>query len=181
MAEDVKSEWFRRILTHRVIWRQKIKPSEITPESVYLNRRNFIRAGLDRGNDCGDCLDVPVLQSRRAVAEQRGQPSNEATSQTRYYVATDDKLNSFEDITNYNNFYEFSTDKRAVRTKGGGVRYAAVDGRSRRPCPKTATFGDRRAPQVRSGRTDLSLPLRRGVVDGDSLDGISAEDASRSS
>lgn len=35
---------------------------------------------------------------------------------------TDEKLTSFEDITNYNNFYEFSTDKRSVAAKAKKFR-----------------------------------------------------------
>jgi methionine sulfoxide reductase catalytic subunit len=59
-----------------------IASSEITPESVYLNRRSFL------GTVAAAAL-VPVTPS----------------------AADQDKPNSWEDITTYNNFYEFGTDK----------------------------------------------------------------------
>ena len=47
---------------------------------------------------------------------------------------------SFEDITNYNNFYEFSTDKRAVAKRSSKVGYSAMDDRGRRACQKPKIF-----------------------------------------
>ncbi len=76
-----------------------IRPSEITPESVYLQRRVFLtRAaamGLgaiatDLGANCGALPKSALLPG--------------------------DKLNTFAEITHYNNFYEYSPDKRAVAT-----------------------------------------------------------------
>ena len=75
--------------------------SEITPESHYLNRRHFIRttaiaaAGLVAG--CG--MDDPAL-AQAAFPDVRKGP-----------FGTDEKQNSWEEITGYNNFYEFGTDK----------------------------------------------------------------------
>lgn len=94
---------------------QKIKPSEITPESTYLNRRNFIRAGLVAGTTTATALTYrffnpqPETENESAAAIENVRPSAIA--------ASDEKLNSLEDITNYNNFYEFSTDKRSVASK----------------------------------------------------------------
>ena len=41
---------------------------------------------------------------------------------------TGEKLNSFEDITSYNNFYEFGTDKERSRPARAQLQAAAVDG-----------------------------------------------------
>lgn len=90
---------------------KKIASSEITPESTYLNRRNFIRAGLVAGSVAATGLTYRFfnpLVSSQVVGENIG---NIQTSTT---AASGDKLNSLEEITNYNNFYEFSTDKRSV-------------------------------------------------------------------
>ena len=38
-----------------------------------------------------------------------------------------EKLTSIEDITNYNNFYEFSTDKQAVASAAKGFRDQTLD------------------------------------------------------
>ena len=66
----------------------KLKWSDVTPRSEYLNRRAFIAAGMAS-------LATPALGLT-------GAPSA---------FSTDEKPNSLEDITNYNNFYEFGTDK----------------------------------------------------------------------
>jgi len=74
-----------------------IKPSEITPEANFLNRRGFIRAaslagsGLMLGTACSDADD-----NAPAAA-----------------LTGDDELvpNSLDDIISYNNFYEFGLDK----------------------------------------------------------------------
>lgn len=89
----------------------KIKSSEITPESVYLNRRNFIRAGLLAGTTLATAgvyrffNPPPPKEIVTAEIENIAKPENFRAA---------DKTNSFEDITNYNNFYEFSTSKTAV-------------------------------------------------------------------
>lgn len=89
----------------------KISESEVTPEDLYLNRRNFIRAGLIAGS---------ALATGAAYRFFNPQPPSEvntpelaAAGGTENY-ATGEPLNSYEDITNYNNFYEFSTGKTAV-------------------------------------------------------------------
>ena len=89
-----------------------IKPSEITPENRYMNRRNFIRAGLIAGTTTATALTYRYFNPQP--------PPEQAIAQTIENVRRDttpspgDELNSFEDITNYNNFYEFAIDKRSV-------------------------------------------------------------------
>jgi len=91
----------------------KIKPSEITPEDVYINRRQFMKAsGLIAGAfalaACG--LDLPETDESASesgsdvAASSSGQDTDELS----------DRVNSYEDITNYNNYYEFTTDKQGV-------------------------------------------------------------------
>lgn len=90
-----------------------IKSSEITPENVYLNRRAFIRAGLLAGTTLATAglyrriNTPPAPEVETAKIENIVQPKE-------IPAAADEKLNSFEDITNYNNYYEFSTTKTAV-------------------------------------------------------------------
>jgi len=88
-----------------------IKSSEITPESVYLNRRNFIRAGLFAGTTLATGLAYrffnppPPKEVVTAEIQDIKQPTD---------FKIEDKPNSFEEITNYNNYYEFSTSKTSV-------------------------------------------------------------------
>ena len=90
---------------------EPIKPSEITPESVYLNRRNFIRAGLLAGSTVATTLTYRFFSPGRGASAD---VSTVSTAQPGSNAPDGDQLNNFEDITNYNNFYEFSTDKRSV-------------------------------------------------------------------
>src|SRR5215207_891909 len=93
---------------------QKIKSSEITPEKVYLNRRNFIRAGLIAGTTAATALTYRFFNPGpgKAVTGTGIENVRLATP-----LQSDQKLNTIEEITNYNNFYEFSTDKRGVAPK----------------------------------------------------------------
>ncbi len=72
----------------------KIPSSEITPESVYLSRRRFMGAlGALAGSAL---LPSPSVFAADSFDELRKE------------------LTPFKAITNYNNFYEFSTDKERV-------------------------------------------------------------------
>jgi sulfoxide reductase catalytic subunit YedY len=78
-----------------------IHSSEITPEELYVRRRTFLRltgAALIAGT-LGPALGATACAAEEL--EQMGE--SEQGSQ--------DKLTPFEDVTTYNNFYEFGTDK----------------------------------------------------------------------
>lgn len=94
--------------------RNKISPSEITPEHLYLNRRNFIRAGLLAGTAAATGLTYRFFNPKSAEQIETAAISNLETPKV---VSRVGELTSFEDITNYNNFYEFSTDKQEVASK----------------------------------------------------------------
>ena len=87
----------------------KIKSSEITPEGLYLDRRNFIRAGLLAGSAAVTGLAYRYFSPTGLTAAEAGTPTEVAG-----VPPGADALTSFEDITNYNNYYEFSTSKTAV-------------------------------------------------------------------
>jgi len=79
----------------------KIRSSEITSESNYLNRRQFMRAA---GMAIGAGLTAAALPSRADMAFRDLETVPGPFS-------TDESPNSWEDITTYNNFYEFGTGK----------------------------------------------------------------------
>ncbi|MFL6468866.1 MAG: protein-methionine-sulfoxide reductase catalytic subunit MsrP [Pyrinomonadaceae bacterium] len=87
------------------------KASEVTPEHLYLNRRNFIRAGLVAGTAAATGLTYRFFNPQPAQSTETAAISNVEMPKEIPLVG---EPNSFEDITNYNNFYEFSTDKREV-------------------------------------------------------------------
>ena len=80
-----------------------IKPSELTSESNYFNRRDFIRAGAIAG---GSLLAPAALSA--VVPNGSGKP---LPGISKSIYSTDEAPNSYEDITTYNNFYEFGTGK----------------------------------------------------------------------
>src|SRR5207247_336846 len=101
-----------------------IRSSEITDQKIYLNRRLFMRGAILAGSAAATGFVYRKLNPPAAVVEERPRiaglvtsPSDEAMRQG---FRVNEPLTSFEDITNYNNFYEFSTDKQGVATAARG-------------------------------------------------------------
>lgn len=91
-----------------------VKSSEITPEHVYLNRRQFLKTmgitssaallaacGVEGG---ATSTESPAATGAAAPVEPTVIPVDEIG----------DSANSFEEITNYNNYYEFTVVKQQV-------------------------------------------------------------------
>jgi len=93
---------------------KKIKSSEITPEHLYLSRRDFLkRAGIVSASALilAACKgDVPTTEGS-SFSTPMPIPTSETGSST---DDLGDPFTEFRDITNYNNFYEFTTDKERV-------------------------------------------------------------------
>lgn len=84
-----------------------VRSSEITPKEVFLSRRDFIKA-------------AGVLAGSVALAACAPEAATESTSTTPFLGPArldefGDPTNTFEEITSYNNYYEFSTNKEAVK------------------------------------------------------------------
>jgi sulfoxide reductase catalytic subunit YedY len=99
----------------------KIPSSEITPEQVYLTRRDFIRmAGVAAGSialtACGVQASTPSSSTSTSGSDSGGKKDERG-----------DPANSFADITNYNNYYEFSSDKQRVATMVGDFKTTPWD------------------------------------------------------
>jgi sulfoxide reductase catalytic subunit YedY len=108
----------------------KITSSEITPEHIYMSRRKFMvglgaLAGGAALAACGRSQPAPVLDSGPA-------PAAEADTDE-----LGDPLNTFQEITNFNNYYEFTTDKEDVARLAAGFQTdpwtVEVDGLVRNP------------------------------------------------
>ena len=89
-----------------------ILPSEITPEQAYLSRRTLIQAGI------GAMLGAASLD---ALAQGAARPLK-FTRNAQFSVT--DEPNSYEDITTYNNFYEFGTGKGDPAARSGQFKPA---------------------------------------------------------
>jgi methionine sulfoxide reductase catalytic subunit len=87
-----------------------IPSSEITPKSAYVSRRKFITGALATGAAVAGGLylrNTVNFDGDDAVQADGSKLTGIVKSQ----FSTTDKPTSFKDITNYNNYYEFSTDK----------------------------------------------------------------------
>ena len=80
---------------------EDIRYSEVTPKSIYLNRRRFL-AGIPAAFLAGRELLSP---SARALA------GSKLPALVKSPLSTTEAQNSYNDVTRYNNFYEFGTQK----------------------------------------------------------------------
>ncbi len=109
-----------------------VRPSEITSKENYLNRREFMRAGSIAGSLAlaGPTLGAVVPEAQRAKLADIGKSE----------FSTNEVPNSYEDITTYNNYYEFGTGKADPYSNSGDFEprpwSITVDGHA----GKTGTF-----------------------------------------
>ena len=103
-----------------------LKDCDVTDQALYLRRREFLAAGA--GSAAGLALPLGAAQAA-GLAYKPG------------VVKTDEKLTPKEDVTTYNNFYEFGTDKSDPAKNAGTLKprpwSVVVDGL----CDKPKTFG----------------------------------------
>jgi sulfoxide reductase catalytic subunit YedY len=102
----------------------EIKSSEITDKKVYLNRRLFMRGAVLASTAVATGLLYRKLNpppTEKPKGETLVTVANSAAEdRARQGFTVNEKLTSIEDITNYNNFYEFSTDKQSVASEAKG-------------------------------------------------------------
>jgi methionine sulfoxide reductase catalytic subunit len=102
-----------------------VPSSEITPESLYLSRRDFLKAaGIVSATAFLAACGVATTAGSTSPGAPTPLPGWSAQPPTPSALVpdnaqggTDDelgnKLNTLQEITNYNNYYEFSEDKQA--------------------------------------------------------------------
>jgi sulfoxide reductase catalytic subunit YedY len=115
-----------------------IRSSEITDKKLYLNRREFLQTATGAA-----AAGAAVIAGAGVVLEAAGQPAphgrklDNVRKSPLSVSAADDKLNTWEQITTYNNYYEFGTDKdspseyaKSLKTEPWKV---VVDGECNKP------------------------------------------------
>jgi sulfoxide reductase catalytic subunit YedY len=85
-----------------------IPSSEITPKVSYINRRQFLTGAAVTGAALVGGLYLRNHDGESPTVEAAGAKLSGIVKSP---LSTTEKPNSFKDITNYNNYYEFSTDK----------------------------------------------------------------------
>jgi len=101
--------------THRTsamqILRSDILPSEITPRTLFEDRRRFLQsAGATLA--AGTALWLGLPHEARAAPAKLGPLA-------RSPLSTDETQTAYKSITTYNNFYEFGTDKEDPAANAG--------------------------------------------------------------
>jgi sulfoxide reductase catalytic subunit YedY len=91
-------------------------PSEITPEALFLDRRQWLLGALAAGAagfvpGCAAPAPAPVPTPPSTLDYERN---------ARYVVA--DAPNTYQEITGYNNYYEFGTGKTDPAARAGAFR-----------------------------------------------------------
>ncbi len=103
-----------------------IPSSEITPEATYLNRRKFIAAAGTLGAIVAGAAAARIGGGRAWNLWAGTAPADQ-----------EEKPNSYDDITSYNNYYEFGTDKSDPKANSGSFHpkpwSVRVEGLCRKP------------------------------------------------
>jgi sulfoxide reductase catalytic subunit YedY len=108
-----------------------IHSSEITPEETYLDRRRFIQAvaAMGLGMAANHAFPAVAIGQDRWPAGKKGP------------YDTNEKVNTFKEITTYNNFYEFGTDKADPVQNSGSFKpkpwSVRVEGEVKKPASYT--------------------------------------------
>jgi methionine sulfoxide reductase catalytic subunit len=85
--------------------------SEITPRSVFMNRRSFMAAAGAKG--AGLML--------AAQARAQGSPDAQKLTASASPFSTSDEKTPYDAVTGYNNFYEFGTGKEDPARNAGSL------------------------------------------------------------
>ena len=119
-----------------------IPSSEITPEHVYVNRRRFIRdAGLGAAAlafaPASLACETSETSERSETDETSGEPQEIPARFRTMQSEIGEDLNSYRDITTYNNFYEFGTQKEDPARNSGDFQPApwtvSIEGHVNKP------------------------------------------------
>ncbi len=86
---------------------QDIRSSEITPRSLYLNRRQFLAGAAIAGAAAATGVGLREIVSPSTTVLA----GNKIDGIKKSPLSTTETVTPYKDVANYNNYYEFSTDK----------------------------------------------------------------------
>jgi len=86
---------------------EDIRSSEITPKSLYLNRRTFLAGAAMAGAAAATGLGLREISSPSLTALA----GNKINGLKKSPFSTTETITPYNDVTHYNNYYEFSTEK----------------------------------------------------------------------
>ncbi len=107
--------------------------SEITPQAVYAQRRRLVQ-GLVAGAALGALPTLPAHAQLARPGKLAALPGGKSAVAG---ASTMDKLTPYADVTGYNNFYEFGTDKSDPARYAGSLKTrpwtVAIEGEVKKP------------------------------------------------
>ena len=96
---------------------------KITPPELYFNRRTFIRGGIVAATAAGTALAYRRLNGVDVRSGQRPPiPGVVKPAAGQGYTVEGEALTPLDSIANYNNFYEFTTDKDGVASAAANFK-----------------------------------------------------------
>jgi sulfoxide reductase catalytic subunit YedY len=103
----------------------QIPTSEITPPSLYFNRRNLVRGAVVAASAATTGLLYRRLNGRSTTTVEEAPLQGLAAAPAAGDAANsgfrvDEPMTPLASVTHYNNFYEFSTDKDGVADRAAG-------------------------------------------------------------
>ena len=116
-----------------------VRSSEITDEQLYLRRRDFIRLASGAAIAAASPI-VTACGNGSLAAGSVGALQTELSGIKPNVVTTDEKKNSFADITSYNNFFEFGTGKDDPARYAGRLKTSPWKVKMDGHCAKPAEY-----------------------------------------
>jgi len=104
---------------------RELSYANVTPKGVYTNRRKFLR-------DMGMAGAAAAIAGEKILSIASPNLTAYATTKLNFVKGkfnTDEKITPINDVTHYNNFYEFGTDKSDPAKNSQNFRTTPCPGR----------------------------------------------------
>ncbi len=112
----------------------EIRESEVTPRELYLRRREFLgAAGVAAAAVAGNVLTPGDGFAQNPAAQK-------LLNLKKSSFSTTESLNSYRDVTTYNNFYEYGLDKGDPAKYAGALKPRPWSVKVEGECAKPATY-----------------------------------------
>jgi sulfoxide reductase catalytic subunit YedY len=99
-----------------------LRESEVTPRDLYVRRREFLKVAGNTALAVTAAGAIGGVLTSSDDAEAQNPNAQKLTNLQKSPFNTDEKLNSYKDVTTYNNFYEFGLDKGDPARYAGSLR-----------------------------------------------------------
>ena len=117
-----------------------LRESDVTSRDIYIRRREFLKVAGNTALAVTAAGAIGGVLTSTDEAEAQNPNAQKLTGLKKSPFDTTEKLNSYKDVTTYNNFYEFGLDKedpsRYARTLKPRPWSVVVDGQ----CAKPGTY-----------------------------------------